>query len=272
VDLPRVRRYRKGAIDRLYVEDAEGITYGWADTATGEIHVQVPASEARIEAALNAWANSYPEEDLAAHPPGRSTEHLAAAWQAEIDALEDDRRTLDDMLSEAIYQRDQYAKGHSGELRIGLRLNALYSRGWGILHAIPLYDGRADIDHILVGSGGVWTVNAKAHGPLDIRVMGDRVTVGRSYVDHVPSARHEANVVSRILTANGFNVRVQGAVAIDQAPGAGLHIIEAPPDVVIDDVEDVVNAIVASEGLIDQDTVNRVFALLRHRSVWESSN
>ena len=130
VDLPRVRRYRKGAIDRLYVEDAEGLTYGWADTATGEIEIQIPGSEARVEAAFNAWANSYPEDDLALHPPGRSTQHLAAAWEAEIEALKEDRRTLEDMLAEAVYQHDQYAKGHNGELRIGVRLNALYERGW----------------------------------------------------------------------------------------------------------------------------------------------
>lgn len=270
MDLPRVRRYRKGAIDRLYVEDADGLTYGWADAATGDIEIQIPGSEARVEAAFTAWANSYPDEDLAAHPPGRSTHHLAAAWQAEIDALEEDRRSLNDMLAEATYQRDQYAKGHNGELRIGVRLNGLYERGWGVLHAIPVYDGRADIDHVLIGSGGVWTVNAKAHGLLDVRVTGDRVTVGRSKVDHVPAARHEAALVGRILKANGFSVPVHAAVALDIDARAEFHVVERPADVVIGRVERVAEAIKVSEGLLDPDTVNRVFALLRQRSVWEA--
>ena len=269
MDLPRVRRYRKGAIDRLYVEDAEGLTYGWADTATGEIEIQIPGSEARVEAAFNAWANSYPEDDLALHPPGRSTQHLAAAWEAEIEALKEDRRTLEDMLAEAVYQHDQYAKGHNGELRIGVRLNALYERGWGVLHAIPVYDGRADIDHLLIGSGGVWTVNAKAHGALDVRVVGDRVTVGRSHVDHVRAARHEAALVSRILRTNGSSVPVRAAVALDLDARAELHVVQDPADVVIDRVAHVVEAIQASEGVVDQVTINKVFGLLRQRVTWE---
>lgn len=35
VDLPRVRRYRNGAMDRLYVEDAEGLTFGRAAFCPG---------------------------------------------------------------------------------------------------------------------------------------------------------------------------------------------------------------------------------------------
>jgi hypothetical protein len=127
VDLPRVRRYRKGAIDRLYVEDAEGLTYGWADAATGEITIQIPGSEARVEAAFTAWANNYSADDLATHISGHSTKALAAAWQAAIEALDEDARTLEDMRKLATYQRDQYLKGNTGELRTGVSLNEFTS-------------------------------------------------------------------------------------------------------------------------------------------------
>lgn len=272
MDLPRVRRYRKGAIDRLYVEDAEGLTYGWADAATGETTIQIPGSEARVEAAFTAWASFYPADDLATHIPGHNTKALAAAWQAEIDALDEDVRALYDMRENAVYQRDQYLKGNSGELRIGLKLNDLHKRGWGVLHAIPLYGGRADIDHLLVGSGGVWTVNAKAHGNLPIKVIGDRMSVGRSLVDHVPAARREAAYVSRILKANGFDVPVHPAVALDLTSYTDFHVVREPEDVVVDLTACVVEAIASSEGVLDQPTINAVFALLRQRRVWESGH
>jgi len=258
-------------MDRLYVEDAEGLTYGWADAQTGEITVQIPGSEARVDAAFEAWASTFPEDDLATHAPGRNSKALAAAWDAEVHALDEDLRTLYDLREHAVYQRDQYRRGNGGELTIGLRLNKLHQRGWGVLHAIPLYDGRADIDHLLVGTGGVWTINAKAHGSLPIRVNGDRVSVGRTYVDHIRAARHEATVVKRLLNDNGFLVPVQAAVALNLNVATEFHVISEPHDVVIDRTEYVVEAIERSEGIIDAHTVNRIFALLRQRTVWEET-
>ena len=258
-------------MDRLYVEDADGLTYGWADAATGEITIQIPGSEARVEAAFTAWASSYPEEDLATHAPGRSTTYLAAAWQAEVDALDEDQRTLQDLRANAIFQRDQYLKGNTGELRIGVRLNALYHRGWGVLHAIPLYDGRADIDHLLIGSGGIWTVNAKSHGKLAVRVNRDIMSVGRSHVNHIPAARHEANVVRRLVTRHGFDVPVHAAVALDLSANTEFHVVADPEDVVIDRTECVVDAIERSEGIVDPATVYQLFSLLRQRSTWENT-
>jgi len=271
MELPRVRRYRKGTTDRLYVEDADGITYGWADTTTGEITIQIPGSEARVEAAFAAWAQSYPEDDLATHAPGRSTAHLAAAWQAEIDALDEDQGMLQDMRAIAVHQRDQYLKGTSGEMRIGARLNALHRRGWGVLHAIPLYDGRADIDHLLIGSGGIWTINAKAHGALPIRVNGDRMSVGRSPVTHIPAARHEASVVRTLAHSLGHRVPVYAAVALDIHHSTPLKVTAAPTDVVVGRTEDVIQAIHRSEGIVDTGTVHTLFALLRQRSTWEDT-
>lgn len=264
-----MRRYRKGAIDRLYVEGADGLTYGWADTATGEIAIQIPGSEARVEAAFEAWAYTYPDDDLATHAPGRNTRSLAAAWQAEIDALDEAVQTLHDMREHAAYQRDQYLKGNSGEERVGVRLNGLYEHGWGILHAIPLYDGRADIDHLLVGPGGVWTINAKSHGSLPILVNRDRMSVGRTFVDHIQAARWEAEVVSQLVATHGFPVPVQPAVALDISVGTNFHVTSEPEGVVVDRVEHVCEAIERSQGDLSQSEVNALFALLRRRTTWE---
>lgn len=51
--------------------------------------------------------------------------------------------------------------GAAGERRVGNRLDRLKSRGWNVLHSVPLKSG-ADIDHIVIGPGGVITVSATA--------------------------------------------------------------------------------------------------------------
>ena len=102
-----------------------------------------------------------------------------------------------------------YSKGSSGELAVGLALNSLHPQGWGVLHSIPVFDGRSDIDHLLVGPGGVWTVNAKFHRNHDVRVNGDRISVGRSFVDYIGASRREAQLVTRVLKAGGFDIPAQ---------------------------------------------------------------
>lgn len=270
VELPRVRRYRKGAIDRLYVEDADGRTYGWADAATGEIHVQIADSDARIEAALEAWALAFPEDDLAEHKPGRNMWAVVGAWDAEIDAIKEDMQQLREMHNHAVYQRDLYEQGKAGELGVGVLLNSLYADGWGVLHSIPVYDGRSDIDHLLVGPGGVWTVNAKSHGRLRVVVNGDRVSVGRTNVDYVRSARHEAALATRVLRSHGHDVPVYSAVALDLDYSGELDIMEPPEDVVVDTAPNVVAHLRTTNTLLDQAAINSIFATARKRTTWEA--
>jgi len=264
-----VRRYRKGGMDRLYVEDAEGRAYGWADAPSGNVHVQIPGSEERIEAALEAWALAFPEDDLAEHVPGRNTWALVRAWNAEILALDEDMRMISETQRHATYQRDQYVKGNAGELRVGQALNALHGDGWGILHSIPVFDGRSDIDHLLIGPGGVWTVNAKSHGPLDVVINGDRISVGRTYVDYVRSARHEAALAARVLRAHGHDVAVRCAVALELDSTASLRVIEPPEDVLIDTTPFVVNHLRLEPRVLDQSQINGIFATARQRTTWD---
>jgi hypothetical protein len=64
--------------------------------------------------------------------------------------------------------------GADGERKVGRKLDRLHRRGWHVLHGVELGRG-GDVDHLLVGRVGVFTVNTKHH-------PGARVTVGRSVV------------------------------------------------------------------------------------------
>jgi hypothetical protein len=53
--------------------------------------------------------------------------------------------------------------GAKAEESIGSRLDKLVEHGWHVLHAVPIGSKGSDIDHLLIGPGGVWTVNTKNH-------------------------------------------------------------------------------------------------------------
>ncbi|MCE0446144.1 NERD domain-containing protein [Streptomyces tricolor] len=45
---------------------------------------------------------------------------------------------------------------------MGRELERLASYGWHVLHGVPKSNG-GDIDHLLIGPGGVFSLNTKTH-------------------------------------------------------------------------------------------------------------
>ena len=77
-----------------------------------------------------------------------------------------------------IRTRDQaWRIGAAGEVKVGARLNRLRRHGWRVLHSIPLGRG-GDIDHLIIGPGGVFTANTKHHPNARVNV-GNQVVCPR---------------------------------------------------------------------------------------------
>jgi hypothetical protein len=60
------------------------------------------------------------------------------------------------------------SRGEQGELVVGAVLESL--DGWRVLHDVSL--GRGNIDHVLIGPGGIFAVETKSHPG---RIRADRV-------------------------------------------------------------------------------------------------
>ncbi|HET7486209.1 MAG TPA: nuclease-related domain-containing protein [Solirubrobacterales bacterium] len=58
-------------------------------------------------------------------------------------------------------QADRWLQGAEGERAVATVLAQLENDGWRALHDISL--GRGNVDHILVGSGGIFTIETKSH-------------------------------------------------------------------------------------------------------------
>ncbi len=67
---------------------------------------------------------------------------------------------------------ERHDRGATGEEQVGALLDGLQWRGWRAIHDLSL--GRGNVDHILIGPGGIFTVETKSHaGPVHVgRVHG----------------------------------------------------------------------------------------------------
>lgn len=124
--------------------------------------------------------------------------------------------------------------GADGEEAVAAQLRTLGSR-WKVLHAVPIGDRGSDIDHVIIGPGGVFTINAKHHPDATVWVGGDTVMIGGHRVPYVRNSRHEALRAARLLTTaiDDGPITVTGVIAFVGC--RAITVSEPPPggDVVV---------------------------------------
>lgn len=119
--------------------------------------------------------------------------------------------------------------GSDGEELVATQLARLAKKDprWCFLHAVPVGENGSDIDHVVVGPGGVYTLNAKHHPGAKLWVGGDAFMVNGRKQPYIRNSRHEANRATRLLRAGcGFPVSVAGVVV---PVGAAAVTIKTPP-------------------------------------------
>lgn len=122
-------------------------------------------------------------------------------------------------------------KGALGEIAVGRILEGLGPE-WLVLHAIPVGKGSSDIDHLLVGPAGVFTVNTKNHSGQSVWVAGRTLMVAGKKTRHLYNAAYEAAWASKLLSAAvGAAVDVTGMVVV--VDPKSLTIRSQPDQVVV---------------------------------------
>jgi hypothetical protein len=106
-----------------------------------------------------------------------------------------------------------WSKGARGERLSGFMLGRLPS-GWHVFHDIPVGQRGANIDHIVVGPAGVFTVNTKNLNGK-VWLVPRTLLVNGHNTDYLPKAVWEAARASRLLEASlGRPVTVKGVLSI----------------------------------------------------------
>jgi len=150
--------------------------------------------------------------DLVGRTPG------AMAWeQAEALRAQAPVRVFLGRLTDARTDERSWRVGAQGEEAVADQLARLRGRDprWGYLNAVPVGTRGSDIDHVVMGPGGVFTVNAKHHPGRKIWVAGRTLMVDGNKQHHIRNAVHEGERASRLLSkVCGFSVSVTPMIVL----------------------------------------------------------
>jgi hypothetical protein len=122
-------------------------------------------------------------------------------------------------------------KGALGEIAVGRLLERLGPE-WTVLHAVPVGTGASDIDHVLIGPPGVFTLNTKNHTDQAVWVARRTLMVAGKKQRHLYNAEYEAARAAKLLgrAVNG-DVKVTGVVVV--VSPKSMTIKEKPSSVVV---------------------------------------
>jgi hypothetical protein len=227
---------------RLYVKTADGRDIGHIDLQTGAVVATVDGFTAELAAIarehMDGEVRSAPSVDRSSAdlPPPRhvdeadqppvgdelqvdpsfdvSTNVAGAAARAkrdEVNARAPVRNLVARVLGVKTDER-AWRVGAKGEEKVGKELTKL-PEGWHVLHAVQVSDAGTDIDHVLIGPAGVFTLNTKRHPNGKVTVYERALYVNGTKVEYVQKSRGEARRATRLLSgACGFTVSVRSVI------------------------------------------------------------
>jgi hypothetical protein len=104
--------------------------------------------------------------------------------------------------------------GALGEIEVGGMLKAL-GPDWFVRHSVPIGAGTKDVDHLVIGPGGVFAVNTKHHREASVWVGDSVLRVNNANTPHLKIARSDTHDVARRLASKvGFPVPVTAVIAV----------------------------------------------------------
>ena len=105
-------------------------------------------------------------------------------------------------------------QGALGEIEVGRMLSEL-GPDWFVRHAVPIGAGTKDVDHLVIGPGGVFAINTKHHAGAKVWVVDYVLGINNSKTRHLADGRRDGADVAKRLTAKaGFPVSVRPVVAL----------------------------------------------------------
>ncbi len=203
--------------------------------------------------------------DLATNEPGAESREQAVAAREAAPV----RTVLARVLGVHTDER-AWRIGADGEEKVAAQLAKLQKKDarWRSLHAIPVGDRGSDIDHILIGPGGIFTVNTKNHPGAKIWVGGDTFLVDGHRQSYIRNSRYEAGRAAKLLTtACGFPVYVQGLIVTVNA--ADVAIKAQPDGVHVTWRNNLVRWVLRHGDILTPETVDAIYEVARRSTTWQ---
>ncbi|MGC0251284.1 nuclease-related domain-containing protein [Pseudactinotalea sp. Z1748] len=222
-----------------------------------------PASAAIVASAH--YSAPPPGWDLSANQPGAAARECALA---EREAQGRVRHWLARFVGAKTQERS-WRIGADGEQAVAEQLSLLGGQ-WRVLHAVPVGERGSDIDHVVIGPTGVFTVNTKNHPHASVWVGGNTFMVNGQRVPYIRNSRHEARRAARLLSEQvGFPVDAVGVVAVVGAR-RGLTVKRQPVDgrVVVVPRRRISRYLAGLPARFNAREVEAVFQVARRSTTW----
>ena len=157
--------------------------------------------------------------------------------------------------------------GAIGEREVGSLLSRLPA-GWTVFHAVPVGDGEADIDHLVVGPGGVFVVNTKNHEGARIWVGERTVMVNGTKHPYARNSELEASRIRRVLASAGIVAPVHAVVAVLGAKN--FTVRQQPQRVAVLQADRLLRWLTRRTPVVDAPTQHAIVELFDAPTTWRS--
>ena len=298
-------RRRVYSHDMLYVTDAAGTKIGRINLESGKVTMDLPELRSDFDEFVARWraekiaaseADESPADD-----PGLSTATVEDQPAIAIDTADprvvaDDGPAWQDLsqnrAGQAVRERavelrseapvktfvarvfgvhtDEraYRVGADGEEEVAWRMRKL-GDGWHVLHSVPVGEKDSDIDHVVIGPPGVFTLNTKNHSRKKVWVAEKAFMVSGQKTNYLRNSRHEAARTSKLLTtACGFDVQVEPIIVVIAAE---LTIKAQPADVHVVARKLIGKWLERRPATLSPVAVAAIYEMARRDTTWQTS-
>lgn len=165
----------------------------------------------------------------------------------------------------------------TGELLIGTLLSGLGDE-WAVFHSIPMgplagppVGARGgDLDHLVIGPAGCFTITVRNHPGLDIAVSGRTVLVAGVKVSHVRDAEYDVGRAERLLGAALDESLAVTGILVFAEPKA-LTSRQIPRDLEVLSSSELLPWLAARPEVFDAAQVERIVAVAELPETWGST-
>ncbi len=173
-------------------------------------------------------------------------------------------QSVGDRIAELDAERAQWVRGQHGEIRVGDELDHLPEGEWWVFHAIPRGPSGTDIDHLVIGVGGVFTVNTK-NVTGNVWVAERTLMVAGAKTNYLPAATHEArDAAARLSRSMNQSINVFPLLVFTRSITVKAH----PTDVRVLEASTVRPWLIALPRVLTPDEAYKVALAADQPSIW----
>jgi Nuclease-related domain len=156
--------------------------------------------------------------------------------------------------------------GALGEIVVMEKLERL-GEGWRVINAVPVGAAGSDLDHVVVGPSGVFTITTKAHANRKVWAAGQALRINGFAPDYFRNAQREAGRASKLLTtAVGRSIAVTPLIVMVGISelSYGLH----RPEVDVVTSRGIVRNLRRRKPVLTPDEVIEIAEVASRRGTW----